>query len=306
MTDIIVVGGGTAGMTAAIYASRAGKKVLLIEKDSLGGQINFSPLVENYPGIPQMSGVEFTDRLLMQAEAHGVEFEYGEVTDIRRDGGKLIVDIPDLSEELSAEAVILALGASHRQLGLEKEEDLIGSGVSYCAVCDGAFYEGMDVAVNGGGNTALQDALFLSSVCSHVTVIHRRDEFRGDARLVRQLEEKENVSFRMSSTVTGLVEEAGELFAVTVKDLKTGEEKPLEVKGLFIAIGQIPQTMAFRNLIKTDEQGYLKAGEICKSSMPGVFVAGDCRTKEVRQLTTAAADGAVAALEACHYIDEKK
>lgn len=300
VTDIAVIGGGIAGLTAAIYARRAGKSVTVIEKDCPGGQILYSPMVENYPGIPKMVGADFADSLQRQAEDFGTEIEYGEVTALRRQDDHFVVEY---EMELEAKAVILAVGASHKRLGLPKEEDLTGCGVSYCAVCDGAFYEGMDVAIQGGGNTALQDAIFLSNVCSSVTVMHRRDEFRGDLKLVRQLEEKENVRFMLSSTVTGLIEKDGELCAITVRDEKQGEERRLPVKGLFIAVGQIPQTGLFKGLVGMDTAGYLSAKEDCESDVPGIFIAGDCRTKEVRQLTTAAADGAIAALAACKYID---
>ena len=301
MKDIIIIGGGPAGLTAAIYSARAGKNVLVIEKENCGGQIVYSPLVENYPGLPGISGADFAGNLTAQAEALGVEIEYGEVLEVRKCGDGFEVDFGDI---LAAKAVILAPGASHRRLGLEKEDELTGCGVSYCAVCDGAFCAGMEVAVNGGGNTALQDALFLSGVCSHVTVIHRRDEFRGDDALVRRLKERANVSFMMSCIVTGLQEKDGELSGITVEDLKTGAKMPLKVSGLFIAVGQIPQTEAFRSLVQTDEAGYFIADEDMSSTTPGIFIAGDCRAKKVRQLTTAAADGAVAALSACSYTDE--
>ena len=301
MTDIAIVGGGIAGLTAAIYARRAGKTVTLFEKDCPGGQILYSPMVENYPGIPRMIGADFADMLQRQAEDFGAEIEYGEVNAVRQEPGYFTVEFDDM--EIQAKAVILAAGASHRRLGLEGEEELTGCGVSYCAVCDGAFYEGMDVAVNGGGNTALSDALFLSNVCSTVTVIHRRDEFRGDVKLVNQLKERGNVRFIMNSTVTALLEEDGELTGITLKDIKTGKESEIPVRGLFIAVGQIPQTKEFSSIIKTDAAGYLKAGESCETNVPGIFAAGDCRTKEVRQLTTASADGAVAALAACRFID---
>lgn len=300
MTDIVIVGGGPAGMTAAIYASRAGKTVKVIEKDSVGGQIIYSPLVENYPGIPRMAGSDFAEKLQEQVDALGVETEYDEITSIEKGEGCVIAKG---GEDHAAKAVIIAAGASHKRLGLENEEDLIGCGVSYCAVCDGAFYEGMDVAVNGGGNTALQDALFLSNTCSNVTVIHRRDEFRGDLKLVKQLGERPNVSFMLSSVVDALTQNDGELESIIVKDLKTGEKKELPVKGLFIAVGQVPQTEGFRDVFESDSGGYIISDESMRSSVSGVFVAGDCRAKEVRQLTTAAADGAIAALSACRYVD---
>ena len=207
---------------------------------------------------------------------------------------------------VSADALIIASGTAHRKLGVDLEDDLVGCGVSYCAVCDGAFYADADVAVLGGGSTALTDALFLSGVCRKVTLIHRRDTFRGEDALVERLREKENVEFLLSSTVTGLMEQNGTLCGVTVRKIASGEEYPLAVEGLFIAIGQIPQTDLFRGMVETDASGYIRAGEDCVTSLPGVFAAGDCRTKTVRQLTTAAGDGAVAALAACSYVDRVK
>lgn len=305
MIDIIVIGGGTAGLTAALYAARAGKSVTLIEKESTGGQIIFAPRVENYPGIPEMSGETYAAALTEQAEHFGVTIVYAEVLSVEKrgaDGSGFTVHC-DL-EDLTAKALVIASGTVHRRLGLDGEEDLIGSGISYCALCDGAFYTGMDAAVLGGGNTALTDALFLSGICRKVTVIHRRDTFRGESALVSRLREKENVEFILSGTVTGLEETDGALTGVTVQDRKTGEETILPVSGLFVAIGQLPQTELFRGLADMDEAGYIAAGEDCASSCPGIFAAGDCRTKEVRQLTTAAGDGAVAGLAACRYIDD--
>ena len=301
MTDILVIGGGTAGLTAALYASRAGKAVTLLEKESTGGQIVYSPRVDNYPGLPGVSGADYAAALTEQAESFGVSIEYAEVLSVERTGDGFRVRCDD--GERTARAVILAVGTSHRRLGLDGEDDLVGCGVSYCAVCDGAFYAGGEVAVMGGGNTALTDALFLSGVCSRVTVIHRRDAFRGEARLVDALREKPNVEFLLSSTVTGLRTKDGELDGIAVRDLKSGGESFLPVQGLFIAIGQLPQTEPYRGFVETDEAGYLIAGEDCVTSMPGVFAAGDCRTKAVRQLTTAAGDGAVAALAACRYAE---
>ena len=301
MTDIIVIGGGTAGLTAALYAVRAGKNVTLIEKENTGGQIVFSPLVENYPGLPSISGADYAAALTEQAESFGVAIEYAKVLSVRKDGSTFRVECD--TGELTARALILAAGTTHRRLGLDKEDELIGSGISYCAVCDGAFCAGGDVAVIGGGNTALTDALFLSGICSRVTVIHRREDFRGENTLVKKLHAKPNVDFMLSSTVSALSEDQDTLTGITVKSLKTGEERMLPVSGLFIAVGQIPQTELFRGFVDTDEAGYLIAGEDCLTSLEGVFAAGDCRTKAVRQLTTAAGDGAVAGLAACRYIE---
>ena len=301
MTDILVIGGGTAGLTAALYASRAGKTVTLLEKESTGGQIVYSPRVDNYPGLPGVSGAEYAAALTEQAESFGASIEYAEVLSVERTEDGFLVRCDD--GERTARAVILAVGTSHRRLGLDGEDDLIGCGVSYCAVCDGAFYAGGEAAVMGGGNTALTDALFLAGVCRKVTVIHRRDAFRGEARLVEALREKPNVEFLLSSTVAGLRAKDGELEAIAVRDLTTGGERLLPVNGLFVAIGQLPQTEPYRGFVETDEAGYLIAGEDCVTSVPGVFAAGDCRTKAVRQLTTAAGDGAAAALAACRYAE---
>lgn len=300
MVDIIVIGGGPAGLTAALYAARAGKTVQVIEREATGGQIALSPLVENYPAIPAMAGADFAFQLTEQVEKLGVEIIYGEATAVEPVlmGFAVTVD----GEVKAARAVVLATGAAHRRLGLEGEEDLVGMGVSYCAVCDGAFYSGRDVAVVGGGDTALQDALFLANSCRHVTLIHRRDEFRGEARLVEQVEKRENISVLYSHVVEGLVAENGELSAIVVKDVKNSEKKTMELAGLFAAVGQAPQSAPFAALVAT-QGGYYDAGEDCCSSAAGVFVAGDGRIKSVRQLTTAVGDGAVAGLAACKYVD---
>ncbi len=301
MTDIIVAGGGTAGLTAAIYARRAGKSVLLIEKESTGGQIVFAPRVENYPGLPGISGADYAAALTEQAEDLAVTTEYAEILSLSGEDGDFTVNCD--SGEFKAKALILAPGASHRRLGIEGEEELTGCGLSYCAVCDGAFYEGKDVLVLGGGSTALTDALFLSGICRSVTLIHRRDTFRGEASLAARLREKTNVTLMLSSRLTGLKEEDGILTGVVVESLTGGQSRELKADGLFIAIGQIPQTEFCRGFVGLDESGYIIAGEDCISSRDGVYAAGDCRTKAVRQLTTAAADGAVAGLAACAYVD---
>lgn len=300
MVDIIVIGGGPAGLTAALYAARAGKTVQVIEREATGGQIALSPLVENYPAIPAMAGADFAFQLTEQVEKLGVEIIYGEATAVEPVlmGFAVTVD----GEAKAARAVVLATGAAHRHLGLEGEEDLVGMGVSYCAVCDGAFFAGRDVAVVGGGDTALQDALFLANSCHHVTLIHRRDEFRGEQRLVEQVEKRENISILYSHVVEELRSENGELSAIVVKDLKSGESKTMALAGLFAAVGQAPQSAPFAQLVAT-QGGYYDAGEDCCSNAEGVFVAGDGRVKTVRQLTTAVGDGAVAGLAACKYVD---
>ena len=302
MTDILVAGGGPAGLTAALYAARAGKSVVVLEGGAPGGQINFSPLVENYPGLPSIPGSQLAEDLLRQAEELGVELEYETVSGFRTRGSGFQVTTDCAVRE--CRALVIATGLQHRTLGLPGEEALVGQGVPYCAVCGGPFYAGKPAAVVGGGDTALQDALFLSGVCSQVTLIHRRGEFRGAQRLAEQVRARDNIRFWMDSTVAALHAQEGRLTGLTVHNRITGKDRPLEVEGLFIAVGQQPQNAPFAGLLDLDEAGYLLAGEDCKTTLPGVFAAGDCRTKEVRQLTTAVGDGAVAGLAACRWVDE--
>ena len=286
-------------MTAAIYGQRAGKRTVIIEAMNYGGQITSSPNVENYPGIASVSGAEFSMNLLDQAMKLGAETELEQVTGIREEDGIKVIETE--GKEYPCRTVIIATGVTHRHLGLEKEDKLVGAGVSYCATCDGAFFKGRDVAVIGGGNTALQDAEFLSTYCNKVYLVHRRDEFRGEAGLVEPLKRKENVEFVLSATVKELVGEHV-VEGLVLNNKKTGEDFQISVSGVFAAIGQVPENQAFAGLVRLDESGFVEASEDCVTSCEGIFAAGDCRTKEVRQLTTAAADGAVAALAACKYI----
>lgn len=299
MYDIGIIGGGTAGMTAAIYGQRAGKQTLIIEGGTFGGQITSSPNVENYPGIASVSGTEFSMNLLDQAVKLGAETVMEQVTGIREEGGVKVIETS--GKEYQCRSIILATGVTHRHLGVPNEERLTGAGVSYCATCDGAFFRGRDVAVVGGGTTALQDAEFLSNYCRKVYLIHRREEFRGEEQIVSRLREKENVEFILSATVREIIGDTV-VERLILNSKKTGKEFKLEVSGVFIAVGQIPQNEIFADTVKLDGNGFILAAEDCVTSHPGIFAAGDCRTKEVRQLTTAAADGAVAALAACKYI----
>ena len=300
MSDIIIIGAGTAGLSAAIYALRAGKSVLIFEGLSVGGQIINTPDVENYPGIAHTSGFEFANGLFEQAKSFGAELKREAVKELIDEGA--VKRVKTDKGEYEAKAVILATGAKNRPLGLEREQEMVGRGVSYCATCDGMFYRGKDVAVAGGGNTALEDAQFLSGYCNHVYLIHRRDAFRGDQKNVSLLEARDNVEFVLNANVTALEGEK-RVEGVTVADKFSGETRTLAVSGLFIAVGQMPANEAFANVVKLDDKGYIVADESCTTGTPGIFAAGDCRTKEVRQLTTAAADGAVAALAAGKYID---
>ena len=298
MHDIIIIGGGPAGLTAATYACRAGKSVLVIEKNAFGGQITWSPKVENFPGFVSVSGVELGDKLLEQAMSQGAEVELEEAVSVERDGAGFTV-VCESGARFEGRALILATGARPRALGVAREEELVGSGVCYCAVCDGAFYAGKPVAVCGGGNSALQDALLLSESCSRVWLIHRRESFRGEQKLVEALEQRENVTFVMNAAVTELLG-AEELSGLVVE--QEGVRREIPAEGLFVAIGHQPDNGAFARLLRLDPAGYADSGEDCLTETPGVFVAGDCRKKAVRQLTTAAADGAVAALAAVKWL----
>ena len=302
MYDIVVVGAGPAGLTAALYARRAEKSVLVIEKDAFGGQITHSPRVENYPGFLAMSGNEFADKLLEQVIAQGAEIELDEVVGIEGDAGNYTVK--GARGAYSAKAVIIAAGSHHRQLGLPRENEFTGEGISYCAVCDGAFYKGKVVAVIGGGNSALQDAVLLSESCEFVYIVQNLDFLTGESSLARILEGRQNVGIIYSSVVKEII--ADEVFrGITVENTKTGISTSLDLDGMFVAIGQVPENEPFKNMVALNDYGYIVAGENClpESRSQGIFAAGDCRTKAVRQVTTATADGAVAALAACRFID---
>lgn len=301
MYDIIVVGAGPAGFTAAIYGCRADKKVLILEKETFGGQITMSPHVENYPGFAHMSGSELGERLLEQAVGLGAEIDMGEVTGIEKKGKLCHVTTAEGTEYVSR-TVILATGARHRPLGVAREEEFVGNGISYCAVCDGAFYAGLEVAVIGGGNSALVEAVMLADLCKKVTVVQNLGFLTGEKRLVQKIEEKENVTV-VCNTVVEALEGDGTLAALVLKNTETGETTRLAVDGTFVCIGQIPENEAFKNLVALDERGYIVSDEDCFTPDEAIFVAGDCRTKRVRQVTTATADGAVAAIAACRYLD---
>ena len=301
MYDILIIGGGPAGLTAATYARRAGKSALILEKNAFGGQITWSPRVENFPGFAAISGVELGDRLLEQAMAQGAEVELEEVSLLAHNGAGFTAHC-ESGARFEGRTVVLATGARPRMLGVAREEELVGSGVCYCAVCDGAFYAGKPVAVCGGGNSALQDALLLSESCSEVFLVHRRDSFRGEQKLVEALEAKANVRFLMNAAVLELLGEDA-LTGLVVE--QNGARQTLAVEGLFVAVGHQPDNAAFASLLTLDGAGYAASGEDCLTATPGLFVAGDCRKKSVRQLTTAAADGAVAALAAVDFLNQR-
>ncbi len=303
MYDIIIIGAGPAGLTAAIYARRAEKSVLVIEKDTFGGQITHSPRVENYPGFLDVSGNELADRLIEQAISHGAAIELDEVTKIEGELGNF--NVIGASKSYQARTVIIAAGSHHRRLGIDGEERLTGAGISYCAVCDGAFFRGQRVAVIGGGNSALQDAVLLSDGCEKVYIVQNLPHLTGEGRLQKILSERPNVEIICSSVVSRIVGNEA-LRSIEIKNPENGEQRVLSVEGMFVAIGQAPENEPFRDVVSLDKWGYVTAGEDCipDGAPRGIFVAGDCRTKSVRQVTTATADGATSALAAIRLLDE--
>lgn len=287
-------------MTAALYAARADRQVLLLEKESFGGQVVFSPKIENYPGFLQMSGNDFADKLIEQVLEQGVTVELDEAVEIRDGESKTVVCAS--GAEYACGAVIIATGSKHRMLGLENEESFVGNGISFCAVCDGAFYQGQNVAVIGGGNSALQEAVLLSDLCAKVTIVQNLDYLTGEGKLVSLLSTRDNVDYIYGATVEKFLGD-GELTGL-ILDQK-GTKVRLDVDGVFVAIGQVPVNDAFAPVAELDARGYVIASEDCLTKTPGVFVAGDCRTKNIRQITTACGDGAVAAMTACRYLGEQ-
>ena len=300
--DIAIIGAGWAGLTAAVYARRAGKTVIVIEGESFGGQIASSPLVENYPGIKSITGLELTNGLLQQATDLGAKIEIDRVKEVQNFPDKKIL----LTEfgQYEAKTLIIATGVTRRKLGLPREAELTGKGVAYCTVCDGAFFKNKVTAIAGGGNAAVRGAMYLSEYCEKVYLIHRRDQFRAEQKLVETAKKIKNIEFILNSKVITLNGEK-KLASVTLEN-NQGEKSELITDGLFVAIGQKPNNAVFANLLKLDEEGFIVAGEDCLTQVEGIFVAGDCRTKQVRQLTTAGADGAIAALTAGEYLDQRK
>ena len=300
MYDIIVIGAGPAGMTAAIYARRAAKTVLVLEAVTFGGQIINTPDIENYPVEAHISGFDFSNKVYEQAKGLGAQFAFEKAVEIVDEGKVKTVVTP--KNRYQARAVILATGSENRKLGLEGEDRLTGRGVSYCATCDGNFYRNKVVAVVGGGNTALEDALYLSDLAKQVYLIHRRDSFRGDDTNAARLKERANVEIIYNANVTKLVAEK-RLKAIEVTDKLDGSVRTLELNGLFVAVGRVPENQNFASLVDLDDAGYAASGEDCHTRTPGLFVAGDNRAKALRQLVTATSDGAMAATEAVKYVN---
>lgn len=298
MYDIIIIGGGPAGLTAALYSLRAGKKVLIIEEGAFGGQITLSPKIENYPGHKSMSGSELADLMVDQVLSQGADVEIDKVTGIIDGEFKTVVGE---SSEYTGKAVIIAVGVKHRMLGLEREEEFVGNGISFCAVCDGAFYAGKDILVIGGGNSALQEAVLLSETCKSVTIVQDMPYLTGEKKLADLILSKENVSVIYNAKVLRILD--GDEFRGIEISSEDGARE-INADGMFVAIGLVPQNDSFKDLADLTEYGYFDSDESCVTKTKGIFAAGDCRRKNIRQVTTAAADGAVAALAACRYTDE--
>ncbi len=304
MYDIIVIGAGAAGMTSALYALRNSKTVLVIEGDSMGGQVAMSPRIENYPSIKEISGEQFADNLFDQITALGAEVEFDKVTGVEKLGDKSFKVTTEYGE-FFGKAVILATGVKHKHLRTKSNrDDLVGKGVYYCAICDGPFYKDREVIVIGDANTALQYSLLLSNYCKKVYIYTLFDKFFGDKAHVKALLAKNNVEWRPQTSVIDFIGE-NELKAIEYKD-KDGNVLTHEIPAVFIAIGQVPDNKAFTNLVDLDDMGYIIADETCKTKTEGVYVAGDCRTKAIRQVATAVGDGAIAATNACLYLESQE
>ncbi|KGF08775.1 thioredoxin reductase [Clostridiales bacterium S5-A14a] len=303
MYDILIVGAGPAGMTAAIYGQRGGKKTIVFDKLSYGGQVINTAEVANYPGMPNMTGLDFAEKTYNQMKDLGAEMNYEEIAEVKDADKPIKTVITTSGKEYQCKAIIIATGSSPRPLGVENEERFKGAGISYCATCDGAFFRDKTVAVCGGGNTALEDAEVLSDIAEKVYLVHRRDEFRADATNVKRVKEKKNVELVLDSVVTAI---KGERFiqSLEVQNKKTEEKCELKIDGLFVAIGQMPENGIFKEIVKLNKAGYIEAGEDCLTGTDGIFAAGDCRTKKVRQITTAVSDGAIAALAAIEHINK--
>lgn len=297
MYDVIIIGGGPAGITAGIYCVRAGLKTLVLEKNAIGGQIASSPLVENYPGAPEISGVELASIFEKQAEDLGVQIEYEEALEITT--GKVKKVTTDYAS-YEGKAIIIATGAKYRLLGLENETNLIGNGISFCTSCDGAFFKEKDVAVIGGGNSAAVNAIYLSKICNKVYLIVRKDKMRSDSALIKKIEETDNIEILYKSVVTKLI---GNEHLTGINYQMDGEDKSLEIEGLFLSIGLDAQTELVKDKLTLSEDNYIQSDD-CLTNEEGIFVAGDCRAKKLRQLTTATSDGAIAATKAINFLED--
>ena len=299
--DLLVIGSGPAGVTASIYAARANKSVLVIEKEAFGGLITHSPKIENYPGFPSISGLELADQFISQAMNLGVNFEFDNIQEVikTKEGFTLVGE----NGQYNGLAVIIATGSKHRHLGLPKEEELTGHGISYCAVCDGPFYTGKDIIVVGGGNSAMQEAILLSGYCKSVLMVQNLDRLTGEASSAELIEKTDNINVIYNKVVVELCG-TDTLDAIIVEDVNTKEREKITTDGIFVAIGQVADNEPFKNVCNLDKAGFIISNDSCTSEVEGIFVAGDCRQKRIRQISTAISDGTIAAVEAIKYLDK--
>ena len=299
--DLLVIGSGPAGVTASIYAARANKSVLVIEKEAFGGLITHSPKIENYPGFPSISGLELADQFISQAMNLGVNFEFDNIKEVikTKEGFTLVGE----NGQYNGLTVIIATGSKHRHLGLPKEEELTGHGISYCAVCDGPFYTGKDVIVVGGGNSAMQEAILLSGYCKSVLMVQNLDKLTGEASSAKLIEKIDNINVIYNKVVVELCG-MDTLDAIIVEDVNTKEREKITTDGIFVAIGQVADNEPFKNVCALDKVGFIISDDSCTSEVEGIFVAGDCRQKRIRQISTAISDGTIAAVEAIKYLDK--
>ena len=300
MYDFIIVGAGCAGLTSAIYAKRANKSVLVFDAMGYGGQIINTTDIENYPATPHISGFDLATSMYNQAKELGAEFKFEKVEKIDDKGD--FKQVTTKKDVYTAKVVIIATGSKNKKLGLDNEDKLIGKGVAYCATCDGSFYKGLDVAVVGGGNSAFEEAKYLADLAKTVYVIVRSDKFRGDESTLNKLKQKANIKFIMNTNVTKL-NFADKLQSVELTD-NNGKKSELKINGLFVAIGRVPANSSYAHIVKLDEYGYVDANEKCCTNVEGIYVAGDNRKKEVRQIVTATSDGAIAVKEALKYLNK--
>ena len=301
MYDIIIIGGGPAGLTAALYAGRAGKHTLVIEKSAFGGQMTYSPKIENYPGVPARAGMEIADAMVEQVLSQGIDTEFDTVVGLEKNADGIFTVKGEFAD-YNGKSVIVAVGCKHRRLGLEGEDELIGGGISFCAICDGAFYKDQNVIMVGGGNSALQEAILLSETSKKVTIVQNLPYFTGEAKLVEQVNKRSNIETIFGAVADSLIVEGDEFKGLNIKT-ESGEIKELRADGMFVAIGLQPENEPFSSLAALNSYGYFDTDESCITNTDGLFVAGDCRSKRIRQVTTATADGAVAALAACRYLE---
>lgn len=299
--DILIIGSGPAGVTASIYAARSQKSVLVLEKNAFGGLIIHSPKIENYPGFNSVSGLELADKFVTQAMDLGVNFEFDEIKKVEKEDS--IFKLTGEYGHYLGKTLIIATGSKHRELNLEKEHELTGHGISYCAVCDGPFYKGKDVVIVGGGNSAMQEAILLSSYCTSVTMIQNLDKLTGEASSAEVIKNTSNIKVLYNKTVTKLIGN-NHLESIIIKDTKTTEEEQINTSSVFVAIGQVADNELFKEFCSLDEYGFIITNDSCECLKKGVYAAGDCRHKRIRQISTAISDGTVAAVKAISYLEQ--